>query len=169
VSTKTGEGQIGRGRMIDNPEQAERLLARLQAALPLPARVTPELAATLQTKNTKATYRRPARSLGSATLETKVDCLPPRLHPRNRNGSLRLDYPSALQPPPAAGARHRRLPEAPRQTPAAPGVIKEDRLPTRERNRQRESPPASPLRLRITRDSSRSNKLCAHPAPRVGN
>jgi hypothetical protein len=37
--------------MIDNPDQAERLLARLQAALPLPARVTPELAATLQTKN----------------------------------------------------------------------------------------------------------------------
>jgi hypothetical protein len=40
--------------MIDNPDQAERLLARLQAALPLPARVTPELAATLQTKNTKS-------------------------------------------------------------------------------------------------------------------
>jgi hypothetical protein len=38
--------------MIDNPAQAERLLARLQAALPLPARVTPELAATLQTNNT---------------------------------------------------------------------------------------------------------------------
>jgi len=37
--------------MIDNPDQAERLLARLQVALPLPARVTPELAATLQTKN----------------------------------------------------------------------------------------------------------------------
>jgi hypothetical protein len=39
--------------MIDNPDRAERLLARLQAALPLPARVTPELAATLQTKNTQ--------------------------------------------------------------------------------------------------------------------
>jgi hypothetical protein len=38
--------------MIDNPDQAERLLARLQAALPLPARVTPELAATLQTNDT---------------------------------------------------------------------------------------------------------------------
>ena len=37
--------------MIDNPDQAERLLARLQEALPLPARVTPELAATLQTKS----------------------------------------------------------------------------------------------------------------------
>jgi hypothetical protein len=74
--------------MIDNPEQAERLLARLQAALPLPARVTPELAATLQTKNTKATYRRPARSLGSATLETK--------------GGLSAASTSA------AGARHRR-------------------------------------------------------------
>lgn len=39
--------------MIDNPDQAERLLARLQAALPLPARVTPELATTLQAKNTE--------------------------------------------------------------------------------------------------------------------
>jgi hypothetical protein len=29
----------------------ERLLARLEAALPLPARVTPELAATLQAQN----------------------------------------------------------------------------------------------------------------------
>jgi hypothetical protein len=38
--------------MIDNLDQTDRLLARLQAALPLPARVTPELAATLQTKNT---------------------------------------------------------------------------------------------------------------------
>ena len=38
--------------MIDNPDQAARLLARLQAVLPLPARVTPELAATIKTKNT---------------------------------------------------------------------------------------------------------------------
>jgi hypothetical protein len=38
--------------MIDNPDQTKRLLARLQAVLPLPARVTPELAATLRTKNT---------------------------------------------------------------------------------------------------------------------
>ena len=35
--------------MIDNPGQAERLLTRLQAALPVPARMTPELAATLRT------------------------------------------------------------------------------------------------------------------------
>jgi len=38
--------------MIDNPDQAARLLARLQAVLPLPVRVTPELAATIKTKNT---------------------------------------------------------------------------------------------------------------------
>ena len=37
--------------MIDNPEQAERLLAKMQAALPLAAWVTPELAATLQAKD----------------------------------------------------------------------------------------------------------------------
>ncbi len=63
--------------MIDNPDQAERLFARLQAVLPLPARVTPELAATLQTKNTATetpttcsiTWRRPdIRNLGSCGL-----------------------------------------------------------------------------------------------------
>lgn len=38
--------------MIDNPVHVERLLARLQAALPLPARVTPELAGTLRANDT---------------------------------------------------------------------------------------------------------------------
>ena len=40
--------------MIDHPDQVERLFARLRAALPQRARVTPELAATLQAKNTVA-------------------------------------------------------------------------------------------------------------------
>jgi hypothetical protein len=34
--------------MIDNPQQVERLLANITDALPMPARVTPELAATLR-------------------------------------------------------------------------------------------------------------------------
>jgi hypothetical protein len=34
--------------LIDNADQMGRLLTRLRAALPLPARLTPELAATLQ-------------------------------------------------------------------------------------------------------------------------
>jgi hypothetical protein len=34
--------------MIDNPALTERLLARLEAVLPLPARLTPELVAMLQ-------------------------------------------------------------------------------------------------------------------------
>ena len=38
--------------MIDNPTQAERLLSRLQAALPMPARMTSELTATLRTSET---------------------------------------------------------------------------------------------------------------------
>ena len=38
--------------MIDNPGQAEQLLIRLQAAPPVPARMTPELAATLRTPDT---------------------------------------------------------------------------------------------------------------------
>jgi len=42
---------IGRRRVIDNPGQAERLLARLQAALPFPARLTPKLVSMLQAQN----------------------------------------------------------------------------------------------------------------------
>ncbi len=34
--------------MIDNPDRAKRLLARMQEALPLPSRVTPEIAAALK-------------------------------------------------------------------------------------------------------------------------
>lgn len=34
--------------MIDNPVQVQRLFARLEAALPVPARMTPELMATLR-------------------------------------------------------------------------------------------------------------------------
>ena len=37
--------------MIDNAEKTGRLLASLQAALPVPARVTPELAAAVKAQN----------------------------------------------------------------------------------------------------------------------
>ena len=37
--------------MIDNLEQTERLLAKLRTALPLPTRITPEVAATLRNQN----------------------------------------------------------------------------------------------------------------------
>ena len=37
--------------MIDHPEATERLLARLKAALPIPARLTPELQASLRAEN----------------------------------------------------------------------------------------------------------------------
>ena len=40
--------------MIDNPAQVERLLAKLQAALPVPARLTPEAAAAIQAQNAAA-------------------------------------------------------------------------------------------------------------------
>ena len=40
--------------MIDNPVQVERLLTKLKAALPLPARVTPELIVTLKAENPEA-------------------------------------------------------------------------------------------------------------------
>jgi len=41
--------------MIDNPKQVTDLLAKLQAALPLPAIVTPRLAATLRQQSQGAT------------------------------------------------------------------------------------------------------------------
>lgn len=37
--------------MIDNPVQVQRLLARLEAALPVPVRMTPELVAILKKQN----------------------------------------------------------------------------------------------------------------------
>ena len=40
--------------MIDHPESTERLLARLKAALPIPARLTPELQASLRAGNAGA-------------------------------------------------------------------------------------------------------------------
>ena len=40
--------------MIDDPEATERLLARLKAALPIPARLTPELQASLRERNAGA-------------------------------------------------------------------------------------------------------------------
>ena len=40
--------------MIDNLEQVERLLTKLQAALPVPARLTPEAAAAIQAQNAAA-------------------------------------------------------------------------------------------------------------------
>ncbi len=40
--------------MIDDPEATERLLARLKAALPIPARLTPELQASLRERDAGA-------------------------------------------------------------------------------------------------------------------
>ena len=45
------QSAIGQRSMIDNPELGERLLTRLQAALPISARVTSEAAAALQAEN----------------------------------------------------------------------------------------------------------------------
>ena len=47
-----GQGYGARhGGMIDNAEKTEQLLAKLQAALPLRARTTPELVATIQAQH----------------------------------------------------------------------------------------------------------------------
>ena len=49
--------------MIDNPAQVERLLAKLQAALPVPTRLTPEAAALLQAQHAIGSRIPPACSI----------------------------------------------------------------------------------------------------------
>lgn len=52
--------------MIDHPDQVDRLLVALRAALPMPARMTPRLRATLRDQN-------PALALVAACRITRVD------------------------------------------------------------------------------------------------
>ena len=52
--------------MIDHPDQVDRLLARMRAALPMPARMTPRLLATVQEQD-------PGTSMVAACRITKVD------------------------------------------------------------------------------------------------
>jgi len=52
--------------VIDHPDQVDRLLARMRAALPMPARMTPRLLATLREQN-------PTLSPGAACRVTRVD------------------------------------------------------------------------------------------------
>ncbi len=52
--------------MIDHPDQVDRLLTWMRAALPLPARMTPRLLATLRDQN-------PEAPSGSACRITRVD------------------------------------------------------------------------------------------------
>ena len=51
--------------MIDDPDQVERLLARMRAALPLPARMTPRLLATVRDQD-------PGTPLAAACSVTEV-------------------------------------------------------------------------------------------------
>ena len=52
--------------MIDHPDRVDRLLARMRAALPLPARMTPRLLATMRDQD-------PATPLAAACSVTRVD------------------------------------------------------------------------------------------------
>jgi hypothetical protein len=52
--------------MIDHPDQVDRLLARMRAALPMPARMTPRLLATVQEQD-------PGTPMAVACRVTRVD------------------------------------------------------------------------------------------------
>jgi hypothetical protein len=105
--------------MIDNPQQVERLLARLQAALPVPARLTPEAAATLQAQNAAAGKILPVCSitwLSYAGDEGGIVC--------------GLDFGHETEPAVVTSITHlrfdprdHRLPKAPRQATAASGKL----------------------------------------------
>ena len=56
----------GPSRMIDTLETVERLVAKLSAALPIPARITPEFQASL-CQQSGGTVQPGARSRGSPT------------------------------------------------------------------------------------------------------
>ena len=65
--------------MIDNPAQVERLFAKLQAALPVPARTTPELLLNVQAQ--------------AAAIEIQSTCMIVSIHYAGDDGGIvcRLD------------------------------------------------------------------------------
>ena len=60
--------------MIDNPAQVERLIAKLQAALPVAARTTPELMSSLQAQ--------------AAAVEVKSTCMIVSIHYAGDEGGI---------------------------------------------------------------------------------
>ena len=110
------------GRMIDHPEITERLIAKLNAALPIPARLTPELQALLRRRTPARRSRaRQITWISYAGDEGGIVC---KLDfgPDIENAAF-VHHPPALRCPLAAGTRNRRLSKAPRQTPPAPSKV----------------------------------------------
>ena len=70
----------GKGSMIDNPVQVERLLAKLLAAVPIPARATPELVSRIQAQD--------------ITPEIKSNCMIAAIHYAGDEGGIvcKLDF-----------------------------------------------------------------------------
>jgi hypothetical protein len=109
----------GQGRIIDHPEITKRLIAKLNDALPVATRLTPELRDTLQRQNpgqaipTQATITWISYAGDEGGIVCKLDL------GLNVEGRLHAHHPPALQRPLAAGSRNRCISEAPRQTPPA--------------------------------------------------
>ena len=110
--------------MIDNPAQAERLLAKLQAALPIATRATPELLVSLQAQAS-------ATEMNSACTIVSIN------YAGDEGGIIcQLDFGKQadeafytsithlrFDPPPTTGTQHRNLPEALGQAPATSAII----------------------------------------------
>jgi hypothetical protein len=70
--------------MIDHPEQVERLMERLSTALPIPARLTPEVQMTLQQQRGVASGRQMAanRRVDRQRSQRNMIANPPDRDPR---------------------------------------------------------------------------------------
>jgi hypothetical protein len=119
------------GGMIDNPETAKRLIAKLNDALPIPARLTTELQDSLRGQNAGTAIS--AQGMITWVTYMERDRLQARPRAAPRKGRLHVDHSSALRRPLAVGPRNHRLPEASRQTPPAPAPVAASRgVPSRQ-------------------------------------
>ena len=91
----------------------------------MPARLTPELAATLRRQNAARLIRQLGLlgDMDQLRRRRRRDHLQTRPRAGSRERRLYLDHPPALRSPPAAGPRNRRLPKTSRQTPPAPSKV----------------------------------------------
>jgi hypothetical protein len=94
--------------MIDNPKQVTDLLAKLQAALPLPAIVTPRLAAVMRQQSPGASIPKVCQVtwVSNAGDEGGIVCkLSAEAKADNKEAAvLHVHHPPGFRPPTAAGA-----------------------------------------------------------------
>ncbi len=122
-------GAIAGRSVIDNPVQVQRLLAQLQAALPVQTRATPELTAMLKAQNiSNASSAAAITAVSYAGDEGGIVC---RLrNPGKRECRPCFHYPPTLRPKITDDARDHSLSKAPREAPQTADVLKKPNVHT---------------------------------------